>query len=273
MRFTMKKIAVFAAVVMGFVLGVHALSLYSESFYKPLGIPVSEDKIFSIEEKASFTKFSVSGRWTGHGSAKIFLIDGDKAWLVADTSRVAPNLNSVHLSDFCDETCYLSGLKPSSLAVQISGTGVFMLDGYSFNTDTDIAGAVVGLASCPDCKKIRVMNTPDHGVFFIVLLLLITILGSHQLSHHSNLKKRKIAIGALVGSFVVLSALFIFAFLQPHSQLSIIIRYAASILSAAGVLTLFVLGGVELSEEKEVKVDSNIWKELEKEEAVWERKK
>src|SRR3989344_4381776 len=138
------RFLVFGAVVMALALCVHALGLSSTSIYKPLHTVFSESAVISVAEQASFTSFAVTGTWEGRGSAKIFLFDGKKTWLVADTSSIAPNLMSVHLSEVCDETCDLPGIKPVSVAVEIVGTGKLTLDSYSFNTDTNAAGLIVG---------------------------------------------------------------------------------------------------------------------------------
>lgn len=263
-----RTIIVVAAVIMAVLLCVQGARLASTTLYKPINRVVGESSIIPLNEKSSLSHFAISGDWTGKGSARVFLLDGKKTLLVADTAKLAPNLGSVHLNEVCKETCSLSGVVPKALAVQIIGKGSFVIDGYTFSTDSNVAG----LASCPECRKIKAVQTPDHGIFLISVLLLIAIVGSHRFTHHAmNPMKKRAMAGVFITGFLSLTALFVFSLLNPHGTIAIVTRYAASVFAAGGVLTLFVIGGFEIVKEKEEReAETAVWKELEHEEEEWE---
>ena len=265
-----KNLVVVAAIVMTALLCINGARLAATTLYKPINRVVGESSIIPLNEKASLSKFAVSGRWNGPGTARVFLLDGKETRLVADTSKLAPNLNSVYLSDVCVETCEVSGVVPEAIAVQIIGKGNLAIDGYTFTTESNVAG----LASCPECKKVNAVQTPDHGIFLISILLLIGIIGSHRFTHHAvNSMKKKVMTGFFITGFMSLTALFIFSIFNPHGVVAVVTRYAASVFAAGGVLTLFVIGGFEIVREKEGhEAEAAVWKELEHEEEEWENR-
>ena len=242
-----KTLIVVAAVIMAVLLSINGARLSSTTIYKPINRIVAESSIVALQEHSTLSRFAISGQWEGPGSARVFLLDGKQSRLVADTSKLG-NMNAVHLSEVCVETCDFSGVIPKAIAVQIKGKGSLAIEGYTFNTESNVAG----LASCSDCKKIEAVQTPDHAIFLISVLLLITIIGSHRLNHHSTrpMKKRAMA-GVFIAGFVSLTALFGFSIFHPDGSIAVLTRYAASIFAAGGVLTLFIMGAFESVKEKE----------------------
>src|SRR3989344_9257336 len=263
-----RTIFVVAAVVMAVLLCVQGARLAQSTMYKPINRVVGESSIIPLGEKSSLSRFALSGDWTGKGIARIYLLDGKKTLLVADTSKLAPNLDAVHMNEVCEETCTISGVVPRALAVQIIGKGALAIDGYTLITDSNVAG----LASCPECKKVKAVQTPDHGIFLISVLLLVAIVGSHRFNHHTvNPIKKKAMAGVFITGFLSLTVLFVFSLVHPQSMVALIARYVASVFAAGGVLTLFVIGGFEIVKEKEEReAEAAVWKELEHEEEEWE---
>lgn len=193
--------------------------------------------------------FALDGSWQGSGHAEIWL-EGESGHKLAFDTRALESTGFFGRDTFalaCMETCTLPATKTKNLDVKIEGEGVLRLDGYHYSTPQN----AIGLALCPNCKRVSQNQEPDHSLLVIVLLLAISILGSHVLHHCCHDRKVKLSLIAVFTiSFVVLLAMFGITITAPTSAVALTFRRSASVLAAFGVLAIFTIIAIEFTIRK-----------------------
>jgi len=249
-----KKVVLVATVVIAAILVVITV--------RPTNIPVSEFReeahvrLAGSSEIPFFHSFeltglALSGTWEGPGFAQVLLVGGDKKLIVLDT-RSLPEV--LEFSGFgsrfdaaCLQTCSIPPLQPEHLYVFISGPGFLTIDTYHFAVPLGPSG----LATCPNCKKISAPSTPNHTTLLMILLLVISIIGAHSLSHVcKNPQTKRILIVIFLAAFIALGGVFGVSVAAPTAAIAVATKKAASVLAAFGVIVLFVIFGIEMLASK-----------------------
>jgi len=130
-----------------------------------------------------------------------------------------------------------------------------------------------GLAPCPGCKQVTQPQLPDHSMLLVALVLAIAIFGSHSLSHCcKDSRSKKALIVLFFGGFIALSAIFGVSFVAPTAAIAVTAKKSASIFAALGVVVLIMIFVKEMLFSSKLE-NAELWKNIEKQEDTWIRKK
>ena len=271
-----KKVILLLTIVIAVILGI--MNVYPSK----VGVSEFSEKAqvrLSASDQVPFYRpfmikgLALSGSWEGPGFAQVWLISGEKKFLVMDTRNLPEVLE---LADFgskfekvCMQTCNIEPVTPEKLFVLISGPGFLTIDQYHFA----IPLSPSGLASCPNCKKVPALDTPNHATLLMILLLVIAVIGAHALDHMTqNPRAKKLLIVLFVVSFITLTSVFGVSVAAPTAPFAVATKKAASFLAAIGVIVLFAILAVEMRAPKPAAPKPNVWKDLEEAEEEWKKK-
>lgn len=273
-----KHVVLVVALIFALVIGLNSVQpgfVQVTEFTESANIKLGDSAFIPFSRDFEISGLALSGYWEGPGYAQVFLSDGETRLLVFDTRNL---LGTIEFESFgsrfnaaCMETCSFSPLKPKELVALVHGPGFLTIDSYHYSVPLSPSG----LASCPNCKKVRQPVLPNHSLLVLIILLLGSVFGSHTLSHvcGSPHTKRLLLIVFLVG-FLSLAGIFGSSVAAPTSAFAVGTKHAASIVAAFGVIILFVIAGIEMIvRKKEVPSDpdTRIWSELEEAEEKWEK--
>jgi len=274
-----KKAVLVLTIVIAVILGVMTVrpdKVTVSEFTEKAHVRLSGSNEIPFHHPFLMRGLSLSGSWEGPGFAQVWLIaENDQKFLVMDT-RTLPEV--LELSAFgtqfegiCLQTCSMAPALPKRLIVLISGPGFLTIDEYHFVVPLGPSG----LASCPNCKKISAFETPNHFTLLMILLLVISVIGSHVLSHVTqNPKTKKVLIVIFLAAFIALSSVFGVSVAAPTTAVAVATKKAASVLAALGLMILFAILGIEMlaPSKKPETTKPDVWKDLEEAEEEWEKK-
>ena len=235
---------------------------------EPVHIRLSESSYVPFYRDFDISGLSISGFWEGPGRAQVWLLRDKKQILVFDTRVLLSSLDfsgfGTRFDNICVDSCRFSPFKPKELFILVSGPGFLTIDEYNYA----VPFSATGMAS----RNVQQVGPPDHRLILLIFLILIFVFGAHSVSKVCKRPKIKIAVaGLFILSFIVLSSIFGLSLFSPTSAFTLGARRVASIISAMGVITLFVIAGIEMYfSQKNIKSDkSGVWKELEEAEDEW----
>ena len=261
------------AVILG-IMNVNPASVQESRFNEKAHIRLSGSTEIPFYHSFLMKGLSLSGSWEGPGFAQVWLIAEDKKFLVLDTRTLPEILEfsafGAQFEGACLQTCSMTPVMPEMLIALISGPGFLSIDEYHFVVPLGPSG----LASCPNCKKVQSVNTPNHSTLLMVLLLVISVIGAHSLSHVTqNPKTKRVLIIIFIAGFITLSSVFGVSVAAPTAAVAVATQKAASVLAAFGVVGLFAILGMEFrASRKPEAAKPDVWKDLEEAEERWEKK-
>lgn len=119
----------------------------------------SAEKALSLRDAPS--SFSVTGKVTGQGTARLYLDDGREKRLVFD-SHLVPLVNNTFFSDICLDTCQLSGDNNEvKLVAEVSGT-ILSIDKIKYEVDVNTAPEYVGPTKNIVVRESTSLNLRDY---------------------------------------------------------------------------------------------------------------
>ena len=269
-----KKVVLVLTLVFGIVLGVNALrssSIAVSEFREDAHVSFASSAEIPFFRSFLLTGLSISGSWEGPGYAQVWLASGNNQYLVIDTKSLT---DTVEFSGFgtrfyaaCTETCSIPPVQPEKLLVLISGPGVLSIDSYHFSVPMPPSGLVV--------NKIQSIDTPNHSLLVIVLMLVVSVFGAHVLSHISTHPvAKRIVILVFIFAFISITAVFGVSMAAPTSAFAMATKGAASIGAALAVILLFAVVVMEfLVSQRPAQEKPDVWRELEEAEEKWMKKK
>lgn len=260
MKFT--KIIFASTIIMAIFLIAASLSNQFGEVVEEPNLELSGSAVLPLTPRKT-DGFAVTGRWEGEGYAKIWFETNLAEALAFDTRELekASFFKQNSFQEACMDSCNMPESTSSQLKVKIIGDGKLTLEKLHYATPQ----SPLGMALCPNCKKVAQVDEPNHSLLVIVLLLALSFFGSHTLRQYCKSKKTKYAmLGLFVLSFIIFAGLFSVTVAAPTSAVAITARRTASIFSALGVLALFAIIATEITRKSKEPPE---W-----EPDVWERK-
>ena len=213
---------------------------------------------------------ALSGSWEGSGSAEVWLIGGEKRYLVLDTKSVPAVLEfssfGTRFDSACTETCSIPPLQADYLLVILSGPGFLTVDSYHMSIPLE----PTGFLSYP--KTVFDLPMPNHALFLISLLIFISVIGAHTLGHYcQNPVTKRIVIMVFLGAFIALGSVFGVTLITPTAAFAVVTKQAVSVFAAFVLIALLVLTAYEIIVHKQPGSKQDVWKDLEDAEEKWEK--
>lgn len=248
---------VFAAtIVMAIFLTIASLSNQFGEIVEEPNLQLTGSSILPLTPRMT-DGFAVTGHWEGEGYANIWFESDTVEALAFDTRKIIFG----KFDSACIDSCSIPESTSSKLKVEIEGDGLLTLEKLHFATPQN----PIGMALCPNCKKVAQTNEPDHSLLVIILLLTISFIGSHTLKHYCKSKTAKYSLlGVFVLTFIIFAALFSITVSAPTSAIAITAKRTASIFSAIGIIALFATITIEVVKKSQEPPE---W-----EQDIWERK-
>ncbi|VVB81703.1 Uncharacterised protein [uncultured archaeon] len=268
---TWKKAVLVLSVVIALILTLIAVHPADVSELREhTDVRLSQSAKIPFHHAFSLTGFALSGSWEGSGSAKVWLVGGEKRYLVLDTKAVTSTLEfssfGTRFESACDETCSIPPLQAEYLLIVLSGPGFLTIDSYHMAIPLE----PTGFLSYP--KTVFDLPTPNHALFLLALLLLISVIGSHALGHYCrNLVTKRIVLMVFLGAFIALGSVFGVTLLTPTSAFSIVTKQVVSVFAAFVLVVLVVLTAFEILVHRQPGPKQDVWKDLEDAEEKWEK--
>ncbi len=271
---TWKKIVLVLTVVIAVIFGlvsVHPANV--TELHESANVHLSASAKIPFKHSFALKGLALSGSWEGSGRAQVWVVGEDKRYLVLDTSHIPEVIEfasfGTPFESACLQSCSIPPLNAEYLLVMLSSPGFLTIDSYHIAVPLE----PTGLSACPDCKKIYQASTPSHFPLLLVLLLVISVFGSHVFGHYCESSNRKrISLIVFFGSFLVLGGLFGLSIVDPTGSVVMMVKNTASVAAALCVVALFVLAAAEyVGFRQHSPPKADVWKELEEAEEKWEK--
>lgn len=271
---TLKKIALVLTVVIAVIFCLVSVQPANVAeFRESANLRIGASAKIPFNHSFALKGLALSGTWEGSGRAQVWLVGGDKKYLVLDTNHIPEVIEFASFGTpfeaACIQSCSIPPLNAEYLLVMLSSPGFLTINSYHMAVPLE----PTGLSACPDCQKIYQASTPSHFPLLLVLLLVISVFGSHVFGHYcESPNRKKVSLMVFFSSFLVLGGLFGLSVVAPTGSAVMLVKNTASIVSALCIIALFVLAAAEyIGFKQQSPPKPDVWKDLEEAEEKWEK--
>lgn len=266
---TWKKVILVLSVVIALILTLIAVRPSEVAELREhTDVRLSHSAKIPFQHSFALKGLALSGSWEGSGSAEVWLVGGEKRYLVLDTRSVPSVLEfssfGTRFDSACTETCSIPPLQADYLLVILSGPGFLTIDSYHMSIPLE----PTGFLSYP--RTVFDLPMPNHALFLISLLLFIAVVGSHTLGHYcQNPMTKRIVMMIFLGAFIALGSVFGVTLATPTTAFAVVTKQVVSVFAAFVLIALFVLAAYEIIMHKPSSPKQDVWKDLEEAEEKW----